>query len=353
MEPMNHEVNRRAFLKKGVHAAAAAAALGSIAQSAEAARPEARSLSLKGSIPTRRFGKTEYTLPILAHGGSTLWGNEAKYYRVPVPSYEARVAMVRDAYDKGVRYFDTARIYGDSENIMGEALKDVQDDVYLATKVMVPEPEKVRESVETSLKTLQMDRVECVQIHGPMIEQLKFEGAMKLHEELLKLRDEGLFRFVGLTGHNAFEEMYKMIATGGFDTVLIAFGYFKRGYNTRHSEVSTEWRNNCIAKASELDMGILAMKVMGAWVYNHNSAQMVEGYDPASLKALPGAAIRWVLSDERVHLLNIGMSVPTDIDDCIATLSGNTTLTHADRALLADFSAKAYLHPSIQELPVV
>ncbi len=353
METIHHEMNRRHFLKTGVQTAVAAAAMGTVAKTAEAARPEARKITLKDTIPTRRFGKTEYTLPILAHGGSTLWGNEAKYYRVPVPTYEARVAMVRDAYDKGVRYFDTARIYGDSENIMGEALKDVKDDIYLATKVMVPEPEKVRESVETSLKTLQMDRVECVQIHGPMIERLKFEGAMKLHAELLKLRDEGLFRFVGMTGHSAFDEMYKMIATGGFDTVLIAFGYFRRGYNTRHSEVSTEWRNNCVAKATELDMGILAMKVMGAWVYNHNSAQMVEGYDPAALKALPGAAMRWVLSDERVHLLNIGMSLPTDADDCIKILTADTKLTQADRALLADFSAKAYMHPSIQELPVV
>lgn len=349
----DHEVNRRDFFRKGVRTAAVATAAAAMAGRAIAAWTDAKTLTSKGAIPSRRFGRTEYTLPILAHGGSTLWENEAKYYRVPVPSYAARVTMVRDAYEKGVRYFDTARIYGDSENIMGEALKDVKDDIYLATKVMVPEPEKVRESVETSLHALQMDRVDCVQIHGPMIERLKFEGAMKLHEELLRLRDEGLFRFVGLTGHNAFEEMYKMIATGGFDTVLIALGYFRRGYNTRYSEVSTEWRNNCLAKASELDMGIAAMKVLGAWVFNHNSAQMVDGYDPAALKALPGAAMRWVLSDDRVHLLNIGMSLPADVDDCLTILSADTKLTSADKTLLADFSAKAYLHPSIQEMPVV
>jgi predicted aldo/keto reductase-like oxidoreductase len=345
-------VDRRDFLKTGL-TVAATASLAS-ATSASAAVPPAKSIAYSGPIPLRDFGKTGHRFPVLGHGGSAMMEREYKYYRLEhVPAMAERVKMVRDAFDKGVRYFDTARIYQESEQIIGEALGDVRDQCFIASKVLVMKPEEVRGSVETSLKSLKMDRIDCMQVHGPSIENLKYDGAMKLRDELEKLRQEGLFRFIGMTGHNAFDEMYKMIATGQFDQVLIEYGYFRKGYNTRHSETQVEWRENCLAKAHELKMGIVAMKVLGAWVFNHNAKNMVEGYDAAAVDRLPGAAIRWVLRDERVCVLNIGVSWPGDIDKNIAIVTGDTAFTQADRMLLADFSAKAYMHPSIQEMPVV
>jgi len=269
-----------------------------------------------------------------------------------VPTLEERTTMIRDAYEKGVRYFDTARIYQECETIMGEALHKVADDLYLASKVLVNAPEDVRPSVEKSLQELQVDHIDCMQIHGPSIERLKYDGAMKLYDELDKLRNEGLFRFIGMSGHNAFDEMHKMIATGAFDQVLIEYGYFQKGYNTRHSQRQMEWRDACVGKADELGMAVVAMKVLGAWVFNHNAKNMVAGYDEEAVKRLPGAAMRWALNDDRVHMLNIGVSYPDDVDKNIAILTGDLQLTHEDRLLLADFSARAYAHPSIQDLPV-
>lgn len=339
-------LNRRDFLKAGVTVAAAASMMG--------AAPAAKDIQPGNSaIPTRPFGKTGHVFPILGHGGSAMMEKEYAYYHLEnPPTVEDRVKMVRDAYDKGVRYFDTARIYQESEQIMGEALHDIHDKVYLASKVMVGTPEEVRPSVETSLKTLQMDYIDCMQIHGPTIEQIKYEGAMKQYEELVKLREEGLIRFIGITGHGAFDEMYKLISTGNFDSVLIACGYFHRGYKNRHSEAQIEWRNLCIDKAHEVNMGIVAMKVLGAWVMNHNAQNMVPDFDPERLKNLQGAAIRYVMNDPRISILNIGVSYPGDVDKNLATITGDTKFTEADRTLLAEFSAKAYLHPSIQELTV-
>jgi predicted aldo/keto reductase-like oxidoreductase len=167
------------------------------------------------------------------------------------------------------------------------------------------------------------------------------------------LREQGLIRHIGLTGHNAFDQMYKMIATGNFDSVLIEYGYFRKGYNTRHSEIQLEWRENCIAKAHELGMGIVAMKVLGAWIFNHNAKNVVADYEPGAVKRLPAAAIRWVLHDPRVCVLNIGVSYPGDIDENIKIVTDDTTLTNEDRLLLADFSTKAYLDSRVQEMPVV
>ena len=63
-----------------------------------------------------------------------------KSYGAPLLSVDERAAMVRHAYDQGVRYFDTARVYYESESIMGKGLKGVRDKVFLATKVATAIP---------------------------------------------------------------------------------------------------------------------------------------------------------------------------------------------------------------------
>ncbi len=61
--------------------------------------------------------------------------------------------LVRYAYDRGIRYFDTPPVYMESEAILGEALKDRRAEVCLVTKVESTKPQEVRKSVEQSLKT--------------------------------------------------------------------------------------------------------------------------------------------------------------------------------------------------------
>jgi uncharacterized protein len=214
------------------------------------------------------------------------------------------------------------------------------------------EPGQVRKSVETSLEQLDTDYVDCVQIHSPAIERVGFEGAMKLHAELVKLRDERMLRFIGLTTHVAFEDVLKMIATGGFDQVLLANGYFRKGMDTILSNRKVEYRDMCLAKAADLGMAIVAMKVLGANIFSHNSKNLVANAEPAQLEKLPAAAIRWVLQDPRISLLNIGVSMPSDIDRNLATLTGNLAFTNEDRTLLADFSAKAYEAEFVQKMKV-
>ena len=86
---------------------------------------------------------------------------------------------------------------------------------------------------------------------------------MKIHAELVKLRDEGLFRFIGLTTHVAFETVYKLIATGGFDQTLLTICYFHKGMDTLLSERNRELREKCLDKARDLGMAVVAMKVHG------------------------------------------------------------------------------------------
>jgi predicted aldo/keto reductase-like oxidoreductase len=118
------------------------------------------------------------------------------------------------------------------------------------------------------------------------------------------------------------------------------------------SNPKVEYRDMCLAKAADLGMAIVAMKVMGANIFSHNSKNLVADSDPAILAKLPAAAIRWVLQDPRISMLNIGVSMPSDIDQNLATLTGNLAYTNDDRTLLAEFSAKAYASETVQKMKV-
>lgn len=351
MNTPKRDMDRRDFFKTGLQATAGAVAIG--AGAAHAAAPKDKKIPLTGKIPERRFGKTGHMLPVLGHGGSAMVQGWAVGYNVTLGSEDDRMAMVRKGYDNGIRYFDTARVYSESEHIMGEALKDVRENVYLATKVAVPTPGAVRASVEKSLEQLQTDYVDCMQIHGPAIERVGAEGGMKLYEELEKLRSEGMCRFIGLTNHVAFEELFKMVDTGNFDQVLVARGYFRKGMTQMLSAGNIEWRERCVARAHELDMGIVTMKIMGLNVFGRGGAITLGDYDPEKRKKLPGAAIRWVLQDERVCMLNVGMSVIDDIDLNVEIMKQDTTFTEEDRTLLADYAAKAYQSPAVKGMQIV
>lgn len=357
-------LGRRGFLGTiaGV-AAGAALASGPIRAGAVDAAPGAsdagataaadgKTISLAGGIPTRRFGRTGHVLPLLGHGGSAMTKTFIRMYGVELVSEEDRSAMVRLAYDRGVRYFDNARVYGESERLMGAGLKGVRHDVYLASKVATHVPAQVRRSVETSLTDLGTDHVDCMQIHSPVIERVGYDGTMLVLEELQKLREEKMIRFLGVTTHVAFEDVHRLLGTGAFDQVLLAYGHFRRGMTTLLSNRKIEWRDRCLSLAREKDCAIVAMKVLGANIYSHNSSNLVADFDEERRKRLAGAAIRWVLQDDRVAMLNIGMSVPQDVEDDVAIVKGDLSLTEDDRLVLADFAAAAYDSETVKAMEV-
>jgi predicted aldo/keto reductase-like oxidoreductase len=342
------KVDRRGFLRTGAAAMVGAAAAGPALVKAGQSPADPK------QIPTRSFGKTGRKLPILGYGGAALptkWGNPL--------SFEDRVKLVRHAYDRGIRYFDTAisYTYADSQAIIGEALKDVRDNVFITTKVdfwdrskpdgrftKVPKGEATRQ-VEMNLKELQSDYIDAILIHGtPGVEQMTVEQCMEVHGELVKARDKGLVRHVGFSAHHYFDKALALISTGQFDLCMLAYGYLPRGHSRLFSPRTTELRNACLAKAHDLQMGIVAMKVLGAG--------MLGGFGRKDLEKLPGAACRYLLQDQRVHILNIGMRLPAEIDANIETLAGDTTYTNDDRALLAGVSAAVLSDENVRKMSV-
>lgn len=341
----NNTLGRREFLRTAGQVAATAAVCHLPSTSTAGAETAGRSA---GTLPARTLGKTGLKLPILGYGGAALPKNWAN----PL-SHEDRIDLVRYAYDQGLRYFDTSPVYMESETILGEALRDRRRDVCLVTKVESTRPEDVRKSVDQSLQALQTDYVDILLIHGtPGLEQMSVPQAMKVHAELMKLRDEKVTRFVGLSAHGYFDKALALIASGGFDVCMLSYGYIPRGDSQIWTAHLTTLRDACLAKAHELGLGIVAMKVVGAGMLGAWSGYIVPGFDKQRLQQLPGAAIRHVLQDQRVHVLNIGMRLQEEIDANLEILAGDTAYTPEDRNLLAEFSAQLYDTDAMRRLRV-
>ncbi len=155
------ELDRRAFVSRNLSAGLAAATLltgptRAIVGQSQTASPDRETKN--SALPVRAFGKIGRQIPILAFGGSAMVEKWKGGYG-PQLSFEGRVAMIRHAFESGIRYFDTSPNYGESESLLGEALHDVRDQVYLATKVGVPrsdnailKPEEVRASLKNPSK---------------------------------------------------------------------------------------------------------------------------------------------------------------------------------------------------------
>jgi len=221
---MNGRWGRREFLTRAAHIATVGAVSAGLVSGAA---PGETTIDLTESIPARRFGKTQVTLPILGYGGAALpriWGNFL--------STEERVKLVRHAYDRGVRYYDTAGNYRESQAILGEPLKDVRDEVFLTSKVEVTRAGWTRRAFEKVLGEMKTDHLDAILIHGtPGLEQMTVAEAMKVHGKLVKLRDEGTVRFIGFSAHSYFDKALALIESDGFDLCMLSYGYIPRGHN--------------------------------------------------------------------------------------------------------------------------
>lgn len=162
---------RRGFLKAaGVAAAAAALPVGASWSGLAAAQSASRDVSGQYAIGTRRLGSLQVSE--LGYGCMT---NTAGPYGPGVDRAQG-IRVIRDAYDRGIRFFDTAEVYGPylNEELVGEALGPMRNDVVIATKFgfkidgtngLDSRPERIRRVVEESLRRLKTDRIDLYYQH--------------------------------------------------------------------------------------------------------------------------------------------------------------------------------------------
>jgi aryl-alcohol dehydrogenase-like predicted oxidoreductase len=205
-------------------------------------------------IPTRRLGRTDLEIPILSPGG----------HHVGRPSSEVEAGrIVATALEEGIRFFDTAESYqrGKSERWLGAALKDVRSDVLLMTKTHSPRDrsaESARRHLEGSLERLQTDYLDLWQLHSiksaaDVDRAFAPGGAM---EYIMEAREQGLVRFVGVTGHVTPEAHRRALDywDEGWQFDTFQFPINPIDYHQR------SFQKSVIDEAVRRDIGLIAMK---------------------------------------------------------------------------------------------
>jgi aryl-alcohol dehydrogenase-like predicted oxidoreductase len=164
--------------------------------------------------------------------------------RIP---YEESTALLRHAYENGVTLYDTANIYGTSEDRLGIALHHVRDKIVLCTKSLPFSPDKVMANVENSLRMLQTDYLDVFQFHNPSFVP-RPGGEDGLYDYALKAKEQGKIRFIGISQHSK-ERAKEAVLSGLYDTLQYPLSY-----------LSTEEELSLIELCRQHNVGLLAMK---------------------------------------------------------------------------------------------
>ena len=108
-------------------------------------------------------------------------------------SQEDAVHLARKAYKAGIRFFDTARAYTDSEVKLGEAFEGIRSEVYIATKTAAQNAEDFWEDLHTSLRNLRTEYIDLYQFHNPAFCPKPGDGS-GLYEAALEAKEKGPWR---------------------------------------------------------------------------------------------------------------------------------------------------------------
>ena len=166
---------------------------------------------------------------------------------------EEAKAIIKHCFQLGIRFFDTAHVYHDSEEKMGAALEPVRDEVVLATKVWSKDAAGAAKELAMSFDRLRTRRIDLIQCHNvsnqPDLD--KVLGPDGAYEVLAQAKAENKVRVIGFSSHNP-EIAVKAIRTGKFATLQFPFNFIENDPEEKVFPVAREW-----------GLGLIGMKPFG------------------------------------------------------------------------------------------
>lgn len=198
--------------------------------------------------------------------------------------------IIDKAIEMEINFFDTARGYTVSENLIGNALVGKRNKVFIATKSMARDKDAMLSDVETSLKNLKTDYIDLYQLHNVGSEDELERTIQKggAYEALHKLREEGVIKHIGITSHKELV-IEKALETDLFETVQFPFN------------VVEKQGEKAFKLAFEKNVGTIAMKPMaGGALSNGRSALKFILESPYLDVAIPGMdSVKQVIENAR------------------------------------------------------
>ena len=236
---------------------------------------------------------------------------------------DACIPILRRAYELGINFFDTAWGYTNRDNprIVGKALHDVRDKVYLSSKLPpseVQQPGDFRRKLEHSLKLMDTDYLDFYHMHALNAGKWEHAKAVEMDRDMIRARDEGLIRHISFSFHDAPRVMVDIADSGIFDTLLCQY--------------------NLIDQSNEEVMDILAKRGMGIMVMGPVAGGMITtgGEDFLRLYDTPAKtpqelALRFVLGYDAVTLALSGMQSIEMVEQNVAIAEAAASVTPEER----------------------
>jgi uncharacterized protein len=141
-----------------------------------------------------------------------------------------RVRVVRAVRDLGINWFDTSRNYHDAEDVLGEAFEGLREEVFIISKSSAMDPEKLRLSIDETLRRLRCDYLDAFMFHGGgAIRQDCFLTPGGLLDTVERAREAGKIRLLGFSAHGV-ELALEALEAASFDLAMVPANLISRQY---------------------------------------------------------------------------------------------------------------------------
>jgi L-galactose dehydrogenase len=300
----------------------------------------------------RTFGRTGLRVGICGLGG----GGESRLGLKKGSTEDQAIAVVRRAVELGINYVDTAPNYG-TEDVIGRALAGRRDDVVISSKTVARRDDgsqlvaaDVRRALEGTLRKLRSDVVDVYHLHRVRPDDYAY-AALEIVPELLRLRDEGKIRFLGIsesTGSDARHSMLsRAVQDDVWDVVMTGFTFFNQSARdvlfptTIQKDIAIEIMASARSYFSRPEQLVEEIgRLVEAGVIGRDD---IDPADPlgfladGGVQSLTEASYRFVAHEPGVHVVLVGTGNPAHLEENARALSAGPLPPEVSERLVSLF----------------
>ncbi len=246
-------------------------------------------------IPQKAFGRTGHL------SARTLFG-AAAFSSVTQDEADRTMQLL---IERGVNHIDTAASYGDAELRIGPWMETHRQQFFLATKTGERSYDGAKAQFERSLQRLRVDQIDLIQLHN-LLGEAEWEEAMGpggALEYLIEAREQGLVKYIGVTGHEvAIAGMHqRSLERFDFDSVLLPYNYLMMQNETYRAGFEA-----VLAACKARNTAVQTIKGITRRPYVSDQRSHATWYEPLTDQASIDKAVHWVLGNEDVFLNTVG-----------------------------------------------
>lgn len=326
---MRKKITRRKFIETSLGASALIS--GSASFISGVASPESRHTNNTNQydpkgLPTAELGKTGIMIPRIAIGLGSRFLN--------IATLDEAIDMCNYALDNGLYYWDTAHSYVNestgaiSEERLGHIVNKRRKEIFLSTKIAARDAETAKVQLEESLRRLQTDHLDMLKIHS--VESVEDVNLITkpggVLDFITKMKEQGVTRLIGFSGHGNAQALKNMVDTGRFDSMLFAMNHYG-AYAEKRQEI-------IIPAAKQKKMGVMLMKTV-------RPKETINGIDISEL-------VRFALSLDGPDGIVVGMDSRKVVDSNLKLLRNFKPMSAGEKSQYAVILSPYFRHENLE-----